>query len=244
MSYKLYYELFHSESDEYASLAVAQLEHELRPLLPDDTSGKVLDVGCGFGFALMALRKIGFRDVEGVELSPEQAEVGRKRGLNVSVVSDTTKWLAQKRGCYSVVLLLDVLEHVPVSDQIDLLRAIYGSLTRGGRLIVQVPNANSIVAARWRYNDFTHHASYTEHSLYFALKSAGFDDIQIETGAGAVRPSLRLWRRSVRSTAKAAWRRYLVRWLWLQVFKAEIPTLETAGISVELNLRGSGVRSD
>ena len=244
MSYKFYYELFHSESDEYASLAVAQLEHELGPLLPDDKTGKVLDVGCGFGFALMALRKIGFRDVEGVELSPEQAEVGRRRGLNVSVVTDTTNWLAQKRDCYSVVLLLDVLEHVPVSDQIDLLRAIHGSLTRGGRLIVQVPNANSIVAARWRYNDFTHHSSYTEHSLYFALRSAGFDDIQIETGSGAVRPSLRLWKKDVRSTAKAAWRRYLVRWLWLQVYKAEIPALETAGISVELNLRGSGVRSD
>lgn len=244
MSYKFYYELFHSETDEYVSLAVSQLEHELRPFLPEDRTGKVLDIGCGFGFALLAARKAGFRDVEGVEISPEQAEVARKRGLDVSVVTDTTSWLAQRRDQYSTVLLLDVLEHVPVSDQIDLLRAIRGCLVKGGLLIVQVPNANSILAARWRYNDFTHHASFTEHSLYFALRSAGFDDVRIEAGTGAVRPSLRLWKKNIRATAKAAWRRFLVRWLWLQVFKAEIPALDTDTISLELNLRGRGVRGD
>jgi hypothetical protein len=142
------------------------------------------------------------------------------------------------------VLLLDVLEHVPVPQQIAFLRAIHGSLVKGGQLIVQVPNANSMLAARWRYNDFTHHSSFTEHSLYFVLKVSGFAEARAEAVKSIIRPSLRFWKREVRSTAKAAWRRFLVRWFWVQVFKAELPNIDTDRLSMELNLRAVGVRRD
>jgi SAM-dependent methyltransferase len=213
---------------------------ELLPLLPAERSGRALDIGCGFGYAMRALQNLGFDNVEGVETSAEQATRAHRSGLRVSVVDDTTSWLRNREGSFSVVLLLDVLEHVPVAEQIDLLRAIVKSLVPGGKVIIKVPNASAILATRWRYNDFTHHSSFTEVSLQFALANAGFRDIRIfvEKGLGAF--PKRLWRRA----ARQALRRYLVRWCWLQVYKAELSWENLNEISFDLNLKAVACRHD
>src|SRR5262249_20951783 len=153
------------------------------------------------------------------ETSPEQAGRARKAHLSVEVVPDTAAWLKSHREEFDLVLLLDVLEHIPIADQIQLLNAIRMSLKDGGQVCVQVPNDNAIMASRWRYIDFTHRSSFTEHSLYFVLANAGFSAIEISSEKGIGRIPKRIWRRSQR----AALRKWIVRWLWLQVHKAEIP---------------------
>jgi SAM-dependent methyltransferase len=122
--------------------------------------------------------------IEGVEVSSQQAERARRSGLNVSVVENTRDRLDARPGHFSAILLLGVLEHVAGPLQIPLLRSIFRSLRPDGRVIVQVPNANAILASRWRYNDPTHYCSFTEHSLYFVLRNAGFENIQINAEKG------------------------------------------------------------
>lgn len=239
--YSLHYRHFHPETTEYAEQVSALIADQLLPLLPEDRDGAVLDIGCGYGFALGALAKLGFANVEGLEISSQQAERARRGGYRVHVVEDSERWLADHACRYAVILLMDVLEHLPIAKQIPLLTSIHESLRPGGRLVVQVPNANSILASRWRYLDFTHYSSFTEHSLSFALKNAGFKDIQImaEKGLGR-RPSLRLWRfGAIRSL-----RKYMVRWLWSQVYKAELPFTPIDEICFELNLNAVAYRSD
>jgi SAM-dependent methyltransferase len=242
--YSIQYSRFHKNSAEYADRLAAELVKELSPSLPEDLHGRVLDVGCGYGFALLALRKLGFECIQGLEISNQQAERARQFGLEVEVVSNTTNWIKSHTGVFSVVILRDVLEHVPVDDQIPLLRAIFHSLVPGGRAIIQVPNANAILAARWRYNDTTHHSSFTEHSLYFVLRNAGFKGIVISNDKGVSRPSLRLWRKNVRANFATSLRRYLVRWWWLQVFKAELPWERLDEISFDLNLKAVAFHRD
>jgi SAM-dependent methyltransferase len=242
LDYSIYYGRFHSDTEAHAEEVAEYLIKELAPMLPDDRHGAVLDVGCGYGFALLALRKLHFENIEGVEVSLQQAERARSLGLKVEVVEDTRSWLEARTRRFSVVMLLDVLEHVPVSEQIILLRSIRNVLEPNGRLIIQVPNANSMLAARWRYNDFTHYSSFTEHSLYFVLKNAGFDDIKIDVEKRATRPSLRLWRKDARASFKVVLRRYLVRWFWLQVFKSELSWENLEEISFELNLKAVAFR--
>lgn len=239
--YSIYYGRFHPDSEAHARVVSEQIASQLASCLPEDRSIAVLDVGCGYGFALNALKILGFKNVEGVELSAQQAERARNSGFRVHVVEDTAIWLAGRVGSYAVVLLRDVLEHLPTSQQIPLLRSIHASLQPGGRLIVQVPNANAILAARWRYNDFTHYSSFTEHSLYFVLRNAGFEDIQISSEKGlGLRPSLRVWRRESRTRL----RKYLIRWCWLQVYKAELPSDSVEDISFELNLNATAFRRE
>jgi 2-polyprenyl-3-methyl-5-hydroxy-6-metoxy-1,4-benzoquinol methylase len=237
--YSIYYRRFHDESDAHAEAMASHMASVIAADLPDDRASAVLDVGCGFGFALRALTRLGFHDIQGIEQSPQQARACEKAGLPVKLCDDSIGWLEARPAAFDCALLLDVLEHVPRAAQIDLLRAIRTSLRPGGRLIVTTPNANAILASRWLYNDYTHHSSFTEHSLHFVLANAGFEPIRIDNSKGIGRFPLRLWRRS----SWLAARKWIVRWCWLQVFKAELPWEKIDDISFELNLKAVAFKS-
>jgi len=231
--YSIHYRSFHDDSESHAESMARMMGSLLNGYLPTDRSAPIIDVGCGYGFALRAMRSFGHTNLLGLEMSPEQAQRSRNAGFDVILTDDTIAWLKGHRGRFAFVSLLDVLEHVPVSLQIELTRAIREALQPEGKLFLTVPNANAILSSRWRYNDYTHHSSFTEHSLYFVLKNAGFDEIKIDANKGLGRFPKRLWRRDARRSL----RRWIVRWCWLQVFKAEIPWEKLDDISFELNLR-------
>ncbi len=48
----------------------------------------VMEVGCGFGGKLEMLRKLGFRQVMGVEKNPESAAQAASRGFTVLTVAE------------------------------------------------------------------------------------------------------------------------------------------------------------
>ncbi len=232
--YSVHYKRFHDESEPHAMEMADWLGVYLKHDLPEDRSAPLLDVGCGFGFALRAMRRVGFTNLQGVEISAPQAAIARRGGFEVAVVADTTAYLQQHQNCFGVVLLLDVLEHVPVPGQIELLRTIRQALQPGGRLILTVPNANSPLAARWRYIDYTHHTSFTEHSLNYVLANAGFGKITMDNSKGIGKFPRRWWRREQREVL----RKWLVRYAWMQVFKAELhPSENLEGLCFELNLK-------
>ena len=232
--YSLHYRQFHDDSDDHAMRMADWLCEYLGPELAVDRTTAVLDVGCGFGFALRALRKLGFMNIRGLETSAQQAKVATDAGFTVSVVDDSIKCLRDLKKSFGIILLLDVLEHIPRAMQIEMARCVREALMPNGKVILTVPNANSPLAARWRYIDFTHHCSFTEHSLSFVLGSAGFSEIRIDNSKGVGRPPLRLWRRDQR----AALRRWLVRFAWSQVYAAELPADQNVRkISFESNLK-------
>lgn len=232
--YSIYYKRFHENTEEHAVKMAEWIRIYLRDILPTNRATQILDVGCGVGYALRAMKAEGFTKLHGVEISDDQAKIARDAGFSVSVVDDTVKFLQQVGTRFGVVLLLDVLEHIPVASQIDFLRAIKEVLEPGGRLILTVPNANSPLSARWRYNDYTHCSSFTEHSLFFVLRNAGFMNIEIDCSKGIGKFPLKWWHLEKRSEV----RKWLVRFAWLQVFKAELhPNEDLNDICFELNLK-------
>lgn len=231
--YSLHYRRFHDDSEAHARNMAAGFIETLAPFLPTDPTAPIVDVGCGFGFALRAMRELGYSNILGVETSPQQAEQSRKAGFKVHLVEDSAKWLTEIHGKFAFALLLDVIEHITPADQISFLAKLRQSLRADGRLLLTTPNANSPLASRWRYIDHTHYTSFTEHSLYYILANAGFHSITIANGHGIGRMPRRLWRRDIRH----AWRKWFIRWCWLQVFKAELPWEDHDRISFELNLR-------
>jgi hypothetical protein len=101
-----------------------------------------------------------------------------------------------------------------------------------------VPNANSIVSSRWRYNDYTHFTSFTEHSLYFVLKNAGLDEIHTQNEKGLGKLYFRFWK-------KSGWKKFrkrFIRWCWLQVFQSELAHENIKNISFELNLISEAIK--
>lgn len=231
--YSIYYRNWHDGTAEDHKRHSEQKAEFLKSHLEIPLDSRILDIGCGFGFALGGLQILGFKNIGGVDQSPQQAEVCRRAGFQVDVTDDTIAWLNARPSSFDGILLFDVLEHVPTAIQIDFLRSIFGALRPGGKLVLTVPNANSILASRWRYNDYTHCSSFTEHSLSFVLKNAGFQELWLDNAKG-IGPFPK-WALSKRRHWNLI-RKWLIRWAWLQVFKAEQAYEPIDNICFELNL--------
>jgi SAM-dependent methyltransferase len=197
----------------------------LSPLLEGTPlSASILDIGCGMGFALLALKRMGFVNLYGIERDMSQYEFSLKNGLQVILTDDTKKYLGDYPQNYDVVLLFDVLEHIPVGDQINFLRAIYSTLRPGGKLILQVPNACSPFGLYYRYIDYTHYSSFTSISLCFVCLNAGFDAVSIDSGRPArslVQRGLTFLRSFSFQKLSQWFRRYFFHRYWRKNFMAE-----------------------
>ncbi len=102
--------------------------------------GKLLDVGCSYGFFLEVARERGWQ-VEGVEPSPVASRYARKdSGLEVFNGSlEAARFPAQS---FDVVTIRHVLEHIP--DAGATLDEAWRILKPGGLLLVAVPNLESL----------------------------------------------------------------------------------------------------
>ena len=232
--YQIYYNKWHPESPEHVRFMGRLFAAHLAPVVKGREQEPVLDVGCGKGFALSGLKQLGFTNLQGIELDPGQAKSARELGLNVERVTDTVGYLKQSPGKFAVILLLDVLEHIPVAEQISFLRAIHGALRENGRLVIQVPNASSMFASIWRYNDYTHTSSFTDLSLQFCVLNAGFSNVTIIREKPLCRPSLRLWQ----PRARASWGRWIFEKLWRAASRHEFGADTDKDIFFGINLFG------
>lgn len=153
---------------------------------------RILDVGCGQGLLIYALREAGYRDLQGIDLSEQQVEVSKQFALPCTAVN--AEYLFQlaesSPASFDLIFLMDVLEHLPKPEQLRMLRAISSLLKPAGQLVLSVPNANSTFGLRWRHIDWTHEAAFTEHSLEFILLNCGFQDLQFLPYEFITRPRL------------------------------------------------------
>ncbi|WP_051630669.1 class I SAM-dependent methyltransferase [Afifella pfennigii] len=113
---------------------------EVLPFLPE-RSARLLDLGCGAGATVAAIR--GVREVEwagGVELDPKAAAIARTRLDHVEEgrLEEARLEEVVSPGSLDLILCLDILEHLV--DPWAQVRRLSPLLGPGGRLIVSVPN--------------------------------------------------------------------------------------------------------
>lgn len=100
---------------------------------------RLLDVGCGWGsLVIQAARDMGVTAV-GVTLSPEQAELGRKRvseaGLEDAVDVRVQDYREVDDGPYDAIASVGMAEHVGTGPYVEYARTLHGLLRPGGRLL-------------------------------------------------------------------------------------------------------------
>lgn len=167
----------HTDAD-YEAQAVA-IRSRVGRWLPEDRAAPVLDIGCGPGFFLYVLEKLGYGDVTGVDLSPEQVALAREHCPRARVVlGDARELLAANPGRFALITGFDFIEHFGKDELFPLLGLVAAALRPGGRLILQTPNAESPWGLMHRYHDLTHELAFDAHSLAHALRLAGLGEVE------------------------------------------------------------------
>ncbi|MDQ5979088.1 MAG: Class SAM-dependent methyltransferase [Verrucomicrobiota bacterium] len=220
LDYSRFYARYHPEDAAHRN-GLRLLHHRmLAPWLPEDRNAPILDVGCGRGYALQDLAALGYKNLQGIDTDVNQAAFARSQHLDVVHVESTESFLATQTGAYAVILLMDVLEHVPRESQPAFLQAVARSLRPGGRLICTVPNAASAIASYWLHNDYTHHLSFTADSLTGLIEQCGFATTRCTAIEFSLRPRFLFWLPTPR--AIVWWLRCLLRLRQRAAFVAEL----------------------
>lgn len=145
--------------------------------LPADKKSAVLEVACGGGRMLSALKSWGYSEVEGVDLSPEQVALSRQAISPERVHhADVLIFLEGKANTYDLIIGLDLVEHLTKGECIRFLDACRLALRPGGRLILQTPNADSPWGMASRYNDLTHEIGFNPNLMIRMMKLCGFSE--------------------------------------------------------------------
>jgi SAM-dependent methyltransferase len=159
----------------------------LREVIPGE---RVLDLGCGAGRFVAALRDAG-ADPVGVELA--EAALARARrnvpGADLRLVAPGGS-LPLGHGEVDFVWCSEVLEHVP--DTIAFLTEVRRVLRPRGRLLLTVPDHGRVKRTLLALTNYDAHYDplgehvrfYTRRSLTRALQATGFDDVVLSPLGG------------------------------------------------------------
>ena len=141
-----YYESAASDEFVYTSDNVAYLNHYYSVLkeqitrLTGKASGAILDVGCSAGYFLDLME--GW-DRHGIEISPKEAEIARKK-YGDSIFTGIIEDYAGREGFFDVIALQDVLDHCIAPMRV--MRACHHMLKPGGLIIVKVHDISCLYA--------------------------------------------------------------------------------------------------
>ncbi len=153
--------------------------------LPLDKTACIVDLGCGSGGLVWWLGQSGYSHSVGIDGSTEQVELAHLLGIESVRVGDVFEFLDKNDG-QSLLFARDLIEHLDKQSVFDFLEKCFASLKPGGRLVLQVPNAESPYFGRVRYGDFTHELAFTASSITQLLSAVGFEGIEVHPWRPAI----------------------------------------------------------
>lgn len=166
------YSEYESQEPEY----LATFREDIRRIAEFVPSGKILEVGCGYGYFLQCALQAGY-DAYGIDLSPTAVKWASERLPNrvfCGLLEEVPEIQEQQ---YDVIFGSHLIEHL-VEPGAFLEQA--GRLLRPGGLIVLVtPNIRSLLSRasgrRWVSYKIPEHVSYYDpHTIAALLNRAGF----------------------------------------------------------------------
>lgn len=142
--------------------------------------GRLLEVGCAYGFFLDEARR-DF-EVEGLELAPDAVDACRARGLDVrsEPIGDGA---LEGRAPYDAAVMLDVVEHL--ADPAAALAALHRALAPGGHLLLTTGDFGAPLARAlgksWRLLTPPQHLFFfTRDGLARLLAKSGFEIVAFD----------------------------------------------------------------
>ena len=150
----------------------------VRSLIGDH--GRILDVGCGNGAALLKLRDAGRWELFGLEIDDGAAKKAREVGLNVQQGELLGSDLPS--GTFDLIRMGHVIEHV--LNPVETLKRAHDLLRPGRVLLGETPNTDSLdyrlFRKYWGALHVPRHLTFFDNrNLRDALHRAGFAEVRI-----------------------------------------------------------------
>jgi 2-polyprenyl-3-methyl-5-hydroxy-6-metoxy-1,4-benzoquinol methylase len=152
---------------------VMRIIEELRPLLPGDKNSPILDIGFGDGWFIAACVALGYTSISGADFGIAnkkhvQEWSSRIAGLH-EIRSNIGDFLADRQERYDFIHLSHVIEHIPKYSLLYVVDALYAALTKGGTLLLRMPNMEGPCANSSYYVTLAHEYGFAGANLFSLL---------------------------------------------------------------------------
>jgi O-antigen chain-terminating methyltransferase len=146
----------------------------------------VLDIGCGRGEFLEAMRELDV-PARGIDLGAESVAQCRQKGL-AAERADLFEYLSeQPDGEFDGIMSSQVVEHVAPEKLPAMVRLCASKMRRGGVLVVETPNPECLaIFATHFYLDPTHTRPVPHQLMAFYMEEAGFAPLGVHRLSPAI----------------------------------------------------------
>jgi SAM-dependent methyltransferase len=162
----------------------ATIEERLRAYLPIfDGRSAVLDIGCGRGELLAALRAGGVT-ARGIDSNGEMVAVARERGLEAERADALAYLEGLADASLDGLVSTQVVEHLEPWYLMRLLEVAAQKLQRGAPIVLETINPACWLAFFGSYiRDLTHVRPVHPETLQYLLRASGFERVEIRYSA-------------------------------------------------------------
>lgn len=150
----------------------------LGPFLPPGRDAVWLDVPCGCGNFLYFLRSMGYHNVSGYDMDPEQVRLARLLDLP-ALERDAFVVLEDPSRSFDGIVSADFIEHLSRDQALRFIAGCRARLRPGGVLFLRTPCADGPLGSHDVWNDLTHQWAATSNLMRGILEMFGFDRIMI-----------------------------------------------------------------
>lgn len=144
-------------------------------------ASNVLDVGCGRGELLEALRESGVTELRGVDVSPAMVDICRARGFEVELGDALGYVSEQPDGSLGGLIAIQVVEHFTPAYLTRFLEAAYHAMAPGAPIVLETINPNCWMAFFETYiRDPTHQQPLHPDTLRHLVRASGFSHVDVQ----------------------------------------------------------------
>lgn len=153
--------------------------------------GKLLDIGCGFGFFLNAMKQHQW-NVAGIEISKDGGQYA-KDYYHIEIYSKPLEALSLPDNHFDVVTLFYVIEHI--ADPLTVLKEVNRILKPGGLILIRWPHTTPIVKLIGPFSKYLdlyhtpyHLYDFSRKTIERVLTISGFSNIETMVGGYTLSP--------------------------------------------------------
>lgn len=141
---------------------------------PKSSRFNVLEIGPGMGEFVHFLNEQKIVNIDVIDNDKSIATlITKKYKISNFYTTQKIAALENKLHQYNLIVMIQVLEHLPINQYENVLRTLYRHLQKNGFLVIVVPNGNNPLGLIERYADLQHYNCFTEQSLRDLINYSG-----------------------------------------------------------------------